>query len=177
MPKTRLQKEEVVKKLTDSFQTLKSLVFIDFTGVKTKEVEEFRNTVRGEGSEYLVVKKTLIDKAVKEAQSKGIALQGVEAGKLEGEIAVLMNASDEIAPMRQTEVFTRTHKQMKIRGGILDFKFLDPAQVLLYAKLPSKAELLAKLVGSFRAPLSGFVSVLQGNLRGLVQVLSKIKKA
>ena len=64
----------------------------------------------------------------------------------------------------------------KILGGLLENNILAVEQVLSLAKLPSKQELLAKLVGSLSAPSRNFVGVLQGNLRGLVSVLSQIKK-
>ena len=62
------------------------------------------------------------------------------------------------------------------RATKTESKFIEAVSVLNLAKLPSRQELLAKAVGSIAAPLSGMVNVLQGNLRGLVQVLSQIKK-
>ncbi len=65
-------------------------------------------------------------------------------------------------------------------GGLLGFKNLSQEEVVALSKLPSKEELLAKFVGTINAPVSGFVNVLAGNLRGLVQVLkavSEVKQA
>lgn len=176
MPKTRVQKKEIVAKLKDRLQKMKSLVFIDFTGLKAKEIEELRNTTKKEQGEYFVAKKTLIDLAVEEARKIGISLEGVEAKKLEGEISLLFGYSDETACMRLAETFSRDHKALHIRGGILDTKFLNAEQVVVLAKLPSRLELLAKVLRTLQAPLSGIVGALQGNLRGLVMVLSQIKK-
>jgi len=61
-------------------------------------------------------------------------------------------------------------------GGILEGKFLSKEEVLALAKLPSKQELYAKVVGSLNAPISGFVNVLAGNIRGLVNVLKAIEE-
>ena len=62
-------------------------------------------------------------------------------------------------------------------GGVLERKFLSQQEVVNLSKLPSKDELIAKVVGSIRAPLAGLVNVLQGNIRGLVQVLNQIKES
>ena len=159
-----------MEKLVSKLQKAKSLVFIDFTGLKTSEVDDLRGQCKPDG-EYLVAKKTLFDVAVKNATEQGLTFSGIEAEKLKGEMAVIFHYSDEIAPMRLAEGFGKNHKAMQIRGGVYERKFIDLAAVLAMAKLPGKAELLARLVGSLRLPLSGLVGVLQGNLRGLVQVL------
>ena len=65
-------------------------------------------------------------------------------------------------------------ENLKIVGGILGTKELTAEEVQALAKLPSKEELLAKLVGTLNAPVSGFVNVLAGNLRGLVNVLKAV---
>ena len=66
---------------------------------------------------------------------------------------------------------------MHIFGGVLEEKFMDEAEVMALSKLLSKPELYAKLVGSINAPVSGFVNVLAGTMRGLVNVLSAVKDA
>ncbi len=170
MPKTRQQKKEIVLKIVNKLQKAKSLVFVDFAGLKTSEADELRSKCKPDG-EYLVVKKTLFDVAVKEAADRGFTIQGVEAEKLQGEMAVMFDYADEIASMRLAEGFGKIHKALQVRGGIYEQKFIDIAHVLAMAKLPGKAELLARMAGSLRAPLAGLVSVLQGNLRGLAQVL------
>jgi len=73
--------------------------------------------------------------------------------------------------------FSKTNQNIKILGGLLENKLIDAAQVLSLAQLPSKLELLARLTGSLAAPSRNFAGVLQGNLRGLVQVLSQIQKS
>jgi large subunit ribosomal protein L10 len=67
--------------------------------------------------------------------------------------------------------FRTTNESLKIIGGTLEKKFIDAAKVMELAQIPGKQELMAKLVGSINSPVSGFVNVLAGNLRGLVQVL------
>jgi len=64
---------------------------------------------------------------------------------------------------------------LKIFGGVLEGKFVDVAVVKSLANLPGKQELLARLVGSINAPVSGFVRVITANIKGLIYILSQIK--
>ncbi|MFA5188084.1 MAG: 50S ribosomal protein L10 [Patescibacteria group bacterium] len=171
MPKTKDQKKKIIENLTDKFKSFKSLVFTDYKGLTVKEASDLKRLCKKEGIEYLVAKKTLITKALEKA-----GLTDMNVKNLQGNIALVIGFEDEIAPAKITANFAKTHEALKMLGGIMESKFIDLAQVVALSKIPSKAELLAKLVGSINAPVSGFVNVLAGNLRGLVQVLNSIKE-
>ena len=172
MPKTRQKKEEVVKDLTEKVKKAKSLVFVNFDGLKVKEVEELRQTFRKENIEYLVAKKTLMNIAFKDA-----GIENFDAKDFEKEVATVIGYEDEVAPARMVEKFSKDHEALKSVGGVLEGKFVDRAKVVELSKLPSREELLAKVVGSINAPVSGFVNALAGNLRNLVYVLDAIKSS
>lgn len=172
MPKTRQKKEEVVKDLTEKVKKAKSLVFVNFDGLKVKEVEELRQTFRKENIEYLVAKKTLMNIAFKDA-----GIENFDAKEFEKEVATVIGYEDEVAPARMVEKFSKDHEALKSVGGVLEGKFVDRAKVVELSKLPSREELLAKVVGSINAPVSGFVNALAGNLRNLVYVLDAIKSS
>jgi len=72
--------------------------------------------------------------------------------------------------------FAKTSEALKIVGGILEGKLLDAVAVISLSKVPSRQELLAKLVGSLQSPLAGLANVLAGNLRGLVQTLKALQE-
>jgi large subunit ribosomal protein L10 len=170
MPKTRAEKKVIIQNLIEKIQRMKSLVFLDFTGLTTAETDALRAKCQPQ-SEYWVVKKTLVDVAIKEAQQKGISLEGFATKDLEGEIALVFGYEDELHPMKVTQEFAKEHKALKLRGGVYNFRFLDVSGVSAMALIPRKQESLARLIGSLRAPVAGLVSVLGGNLRGLLQVL------
>ena len=172
MPKTRQKKEEVVKDLTDKVKKAKSLVFVNFDGLKVKEVEELRQTFRKENIEYLVAKKTLMNIAFKEAGVKDF-----DAKSFTKEVGTVIGYDDEVAPARMVEKFSKDHDALKSVGGVLEGKFVAREKVVELSKLPSREELLAKVVGSINAPVSGFVNVLAGNLRNFVYVLNAIKNS
>lgn len=171
MPKSRAQKEATLGDLVAVLKGMKSVVFANYEGLTVQEVEALRRACKKEGVAYGVYKKTLLTKAFKEL---GIA---VDPKSVAGNFATVIGLEDEVAPAKVLATFAKTHEALAIKAGVLEGKMLDAAGVAALAKLPSKTELLAKLVGSLNAPVSGFVNVLAGNLRGLVTVLNQIKDA
>ena len=170
MPISRAKKEEIVKELGTKLAKQKSIVFADFTGLKVKDLTALKIKLRQNNAEFKVAKKTLMKVAF---QEKGI---DIDPKTLAGEVALVMGYGDEVAPAKMVYEFSKTNQNIKILGGLLENNALTIAQVNSLAMLPSKQELLAKLVGSISAPSRNLVGVLQGNIRGLVQVLSQIKK-
>ncbi|MDA1038479.1 MAG: 50S ribosomal protein L10, partial [bacterium] len=88
----------------------------------------------------------------------------------------LFSYDDEISPARVITNFAKNRESITVTAGILEGNLVGMETVTAFASLPSREELLAKLVGSINAPVSGFVNVLAANLRGLVQVLGAIKE-
>jgi len=168
---TRAQKETVVKDLTDKLSKIKTAVFADYAGLSVVKLTKLRRELRGQGVDIKVVKKTLVDISLKNA-----GINDVDAKRMPGQLAVITGYSDEVAPAKIVYGFSRKEDKLKILGGILNNAFIDAAGIVGLAKLPSRPELLGKLVGTIAAPMSGMLNVLQGNMRGLVQVLSQIKK-
>ena len=82
---------------------------------------------------------------------------------------------DEISPTKTIFQFSRIDPNLKILGGFLENKFVEAEKIIELAKLPTREELLARLVGSISAPISNFVNVLKANIKGLIFVLKQIK--
>lgn len=171
MAKTKEQKKKTVEDLEKKLSKMKTAVFVNFTGLTVKDATSLRNILRKEKIDYEVVKKTLLKLALDKVGCKDI-----EPKKFEGNIAVAFGYEDEVMPAKLLNQFKAQHEAIKFIGGILEKKFIDVAKVLELANIPGKLELLAKLVGSVNSPLSGFVNVLAGNLRGLVQVLKAMSE-
>lgn len=170
MAKSRAKKQEMVEVLASNIKTAKSMVFANFQGLKVKESEELRAKCREQGIEYMATKKTIMGKALKDA---GI---DIDVSSFDGSMGVAFGLQDEIAPAQVLAQFAKTHEVAKIYGGILEGKFIDGANVKALAALPSKQQLLGQLVGTLNAPVSGFVNVLAGNMRGLMNVLNALKE-
>lgn len=165
---TRSQKEEVVKDLTEKIKASKSIVFADYSGVKTNDINELKSRLKKEGTNLRVIKKKLVDLSLKNAKIE------VDIKSLPGQLAITISDNDEVAPARVLSKFAKENENLKILGGVLGVKGMSAKEVNDLAKLPSKEEMLAKLVGTLNAPLAGLVNVLSGNTRGLVTVLKAI---
>ena len=172
MAKTKEQKKEILDGLKDKVSRSKSVVFTSFDKLGVKDNEDLRNKLRAENSEYLVAKKTLLDLAFQDSEIKDLNIKDFE-----GKIAVVFGYEDEVAPAKIVDEFKKEKEDsIHFIGGILEGKFLSKEEVESLAKIPSKQELYAKIVGSINAPVSGFVNALAGNLRNLVYVLKAIEE-
>ncbi|SRR3989339_769680 len=171
MAKTRQQKEVSIKQLADVLKTAKSAVFASVDGLKITDTDELRKNCRAQKVSYIISKRTLLKRALKDA---GIEISD-EA--LKGSVALIAGIEDEVAPAQIAAQFAKKRDVMKFLGGILEGKVIDANMVTALAALPSKKALLAQLVGTLNAPISGFANVLAGNLRGLVNVLNNIQKS
>lgn len=171
MAKSKQQKEEAVQKIRDGFANAKSTIFLGFDRLSVNAAGELRAKCAAEGVEYMVAKKTLINLAAKEADLD------IDAKGFEGQIGVAFGTVDEVAAAKVLHEFGGGRESFALLGGILEGKVIDAAGAVALAKLPSRDELLAKMVGSINAPVSGFVNTLAGVTRGFVQVLDQIAQS
>ena len=166
----RPEKEAVVKELTDKFSSAKSLVITDYLGLNVAEMTELRSKLREAGVEFKVVKNTLAT----------IAANDVEMEEMteffSGPTAIAFGEEDAVSPAKVLVEFAKDHEVLEIKAGLLNGEIISKEKVESLAEIPSREELLAKAFASMKAPLSGMVNVLQGNIRGLVQVLNQIKE-
>ena len=165
------QKESVVEGLIDKFKRQKIAIFSDFHGVSVAKAQALRRLLKKTDAEYRVAKKTLLDRALNKL--------GVETKtqELKGEIGVAFGYGDEIPPAKTLFKFSKENETFKILGGILGGRVLSDKEIVALAKLPSREILIGQLLGVLQSPMRGLVSVLGGNMRNLVMVLSKIKES
>jgi large subunit ribosomal protein L10 len=168
MPKTRAQKVQIVDELAEKLSRTKSVVFTSVAGYTMEDADKLRAKGRDLGVEISMTKKNLLRLALKKA---GFA---ANEDQLSGSLLTALGLTDEVAPAKLMAGLAKDRDAIKIMGGFLGAAAMDRTQVLALSALPSKEELLAKLVGSLNAPRSGFVQVLAGNLRGLVTALKAI---
>jgi len=171
MPKTKLQKGEILRDLKEKISRSKSVVFAKFEKLTVNEAETLRKELRKEKSEYYVAKKTLIGLAFKDAGLE------IETKKFDGQTAVVFGYEDEVVPAKLVGKYKKElEDKVGFFGGVLENKFINAAEVANLASLPGKTELYAKLVGTLNAPVAGFVNALAGNIRNFVQVLKAIEE-
>jgi len=170
MPKTKQEKTLILKGLNEKIKKQTTIIIVDFTGLKVPDAFDLRNRLKKVDAELKVAKKTLIQLALKNNNlDKNIR-------EMNGEIALVFGYKDEILPAKTVYDFTKENENLKILGGFFENEFQNAEKFIELAKLPSKEELLGRLVGSISSPLTGFVRSLQYNLKGLVFTLNAIKE-
>ncbi len=171
MPKTRLQKEEAVVQLQDKLGRAKALVFTDYKGLTMSQLSVLRNKLRDVNGEFTITKNTLLERALPVSNFQ------LPASSLTGPTATLFAYDDEISPIKILVKAFKDFAKGNVKSGFLGTEALDEQKIMQLSTLPTKDELRAKTVGVLAAPLKGILSVLQGNLRNLVYVLSEIQKS
>jgi len=173
MPKTKQQKQEIIKDLQDKVAKQKASVFIDMGSTNAQKVFKFRDELKEAGCLLQVVKRTLLEKVLEQAKETEV-LENLK--NIKGQMAVVFGFTDEVSSAKISYETGKKNDQIKILAGVLGKEFLAQDRVMELAKLPSKPELLGKLLGTMQAPVSNFVYVLNGNIKGLVCALDAIAK-
>lgn len=171
MPSEKIleQKKLLVNELAEKMKTAVSGVLVDYKGITVSNDTTLRAELRKAGVYYAVKKNSIIGLAAKE-----IGLSDLEK-VLSGTTAIAISDSDLTAPAKILSKYAESSKNgFTIKAGFIEGKAATGAEIETLAKLPSKEVLIAKFLGSMNAPISGFVNVLNGNLRGLVVALNAI---
>jgi len=166
---TKEQKKKIIEELKEKLEKQKAIVFVDFQNLKASNLFELRRKLEEKDCELKVAKKTLMNLAFKEKGFK------VDFEKLEGQLALVFSFKEEILPAKMVYEFAKKFEGPKILGGYMKDEFLQANTMIELAKLPSKEELLARLVGSLRAPISNFQMLLKEPSQRLIFALKAIK--
>jgi len=184
MALTKTQKQRILTDLEGKIAKQKVVIFTDFTGLKVKDLSSLRRKLKLANSELKVAKKTLMGIAFRKAKIEFEELRSslasakasaMEIKKLPGEIALVFGYKDEISPAKIVYQFSQENPNLKILGGFFENKFREIEDIITLAQLPTREELLARLVGSIQAPVSNFIRTLEANIKGLINVLAKAK--
>ncbi|QAA30810.1 50S ribosomal protein L10 [Clostridium manihotivorum] len=154
MNKNRELKEAKVAEIKEKLEKAQAVILADYQGLTVEEDTELRKALREAGVEYKVYKNTMVTLAAKELGHEGIVQY------LEGPVAIAFGYEDVTAPARILADFAKTHKKLELKAGIVDGDIFDQDKVNQLASIPSKEVLIAKLLGSFKAPLSNLAYLL-----------------
>ena len=162
------EKKQVVSELTQKLKSAAAGVLVDYRGLTVEQDTQLRNEFRKAGVEYAVVKNTLTRFA-----SKEVGLDELD-DILHGPTSLAIHATDLVAPAKIIAEFAKKNDKIEIKAGFVEGKVISVEQVKQLADLPTKEELISSVLRGFNAPLTGFVNVLNGNMRGLVVALNAI---
>lgn len=168
---TKEKKAADVAELKTALDKAKVALVSDYRGLTVKEITQLRRQLQDVDADYTVAKNTLIkvaltDNPISEALSPFLS----------GPTALAIGYGDPVAPAKILSDFMRTSKKTSIRGGVVEGKSVDANQVKAIADLPSREVLIAKALGSMKAPITGIVMVLSGVPRSLVYTLDAIRQ-
>ncbi len=165
---TKQKKEEIVQSLRENISQQEAVYFVNYKGIKGDTLKDLRNALTKSNAKMVVARKTLAKIAF---EKEGIEFDPLT---LDGEVGFVFGYEDGISTAKVISKFAED-ELVSFAGGIFEGKVLSSEEVKGIANLPSREELLSKLVGSLSSPTTGLVQVLQGNIRGFVTVLSKAK--
>jgi len=154
---TKEQKTKQVKSIKENVSKQKSVIFVDFSKVPSKELFSLRKSLKEAGCNLKIAKKTLVRIAFGQSN---ISFWNKIKASIPGQLALVFGIEDEIAPARIANTFAKTQENFKILGGIFENRFIERARVLELAAIPPRDELLGRLVGSLASPITSFVRVL-----------------
>lgn len=169
MPRPRVEKVSQVEDLEKRLRSSSVVILTDYRGLTVGEIGALRGRLREAALEYRVAKNTLLSLAAERAGISGLT------PFLVGPTAVVFGRDDPGLPARLLQEFIRQYRKLEIKGGVVAGEPLDARAVQALAALPSRAELLARVVGAIQAPLWGLVTVLSAPSRGLVTALDALQ--
>jgi len=167
----RTEKEAIVSEVNEKALKATALYFADFSGISVAEETDLRREFRKSGIEYRVVKNTLARKAL-----ENVAGCDHVAEQLVGPTGIAFGYDDAVVPAKIIKRFSDKTGKLKLKAAVLERQMFVGAKLDELAKLPSRKELIAGILGSIQSPVSGVVGAVNAVLRDLVSVIDQIAK-
>lgn len=165
MALTKVEKNDVIKEVSDILANSKMTVVAKYQGTTVKALQQLRREARDNGTKVKVVKNRLVKQSLKTID----ALKDVETTDLQGMLLYAFNSEDEVAPAQILAKFAKANPTIEFVGAIsAEGKFLVADEVKALATLPSKNQLIAEVVATLLSPVNDVTNALSGNLHGLL---------
>ena len=167
----RSEKEEIVTEVSGLVGRAKGMFFTDFTGLTVEQATELRREFRKSGIEYKVVKNTLIRKALEQATGYDAVYD-----RLAGPTGVAFAYDDPVAPAKIIQKFREKHSKLSLKICVVEKEVFDGARLDELARMPSRKDMIAGIIGSIQSPMAGVPTVINAVLRDLVSVIGEIER-
>ena len=148
------EKKPIVQEIKDNLDGAKSVVLIDYLGITVDQDTKLRRATREAGVTYKVYKNTMVNLAIEGTEFADLAKD------LEGPTALAISKEDATAPARVVAKFAKDIKALSLKSGVVEGTYYDEAGINVIATIPSKEELLSKLLGSLQSPITNFARVI-----------------
>ena len=147
-------KQPVVQEISERIQGAQSIVLVDHRGLTVEQDTQLRRELREAGVSYKVYKNTMMNFAFKGTEFEGLSQY------LEGPSAMAVSTTDATAPARILAKFAKTADKLEIKAGVVEGTVYDAAGIAVIANIPSREELISKLLGSLQSPITNFARVM-----------------
>jgi len=165
----RSEKDAIIDEVAERTGKAQAIYFADFTGLTVAEEQELRREFRKAGVEYTVYKNTLVRKALERVTGYDKVYD-----YLVGPTGMAFCGDDISAPARIIKKYHEKTGKMKLKAAVLEHEVYDGSRIADLAAIPSRSELMASILGSIEAPVSGIVGVINAFARDLVSVIDQI---
>ena len=169
---TKEQKQAVVADLVSNIKDATSLYFVDFTGMTVAEDQNFRSELREKGANMRVAKNTLIRIALREA-GEDYDL-GIE--KFVGQTAIIFGKDDAIGPAKIIKKHFEKTEKPSLKKAWIEGQTLDGSKLKQVADLPSREDMIASIIGSIHAPISGIHGAINAVMRDVAMLVEEVAK-
>jgi large subunit ribosomal protein L10 len=166
----RDEKAQAISEFSEGIGKATNAFLIEFKGITVPQVTELRKQVRDSGGQYVVVKNTLALIAVKDSPLVQLREQ------FTGPTAVAYNTTDAVALAKALTKFAKDVPAVTFKGAMLNGQIVPAGEIQNIANLPSREELVAKLLFMLQSPIRGLVTVLNANIRNIAVVINQIAK-
>lgn len=148
-------KQPIVEAISEEIKDAQSVVLVDYRGLTVAQDTELRKQLREAGIIYKVYKNTMIKRAIEGTEFEGLT------DCLEGPSAIAISKEDATAPARILCKFAKDAQKLELKGGVVEGNVYDVAGLTELSKIPSREELLSKLLGSMQSPITNFARVIK----------------
>jgi large subunit ribosomal protein L10 len=163
-------KLEYVEKIKKDLKGLNGIVLADFKGLSVHDQEDLRNKVDKMGGSAKVIKNTLLRKAFEASKIEGLEVF------LKNNTIMFSSRDDIIQLLKVISDFSKHHDKFTLKGGFFEGKVFDREGIIAMAQLPSRQELMGRIVGGLDSMISGFVGILNGIMTQFIGTLEAIEK-
>ncbi len=166
---TKAFKSEKIDTIKSKAEKAQVAVLTEYKGYSVEEITNLRRSLQKDGGDYMVTKNTLAKIALKGTNFE------VLSESLTGPVAIAFGFEDQVSPAKAVAKFIKETKKGAILGGVLDGKLLTAKEAEALAKLPSKEELIAKILGSVNSPASGIVGSVNAVMAQLTRAMAAVR--
>lgn len=170
MSKSRTQKEELLTRYKDLIENKSGYLLVNSDKIDTSTVTKLKIELKNADANITVIKNSIFKVALQDTK------QPLQVQEFDGPTALITFDQDPTAPAKLVKKIQKEMSLLSPRNGVYEGEFLTAERVMQLADIPSREVLLSRLVGSMNAPLTGFMSVITGNIRGLTMVLKGISE-